>query len=151
MSLQQVSLQSLSSLKIRKLRHCPTLPQFYVSIEGWRFDKRLKTALYIFEVGVLYDEGVMIYRSEHRYSELYRLHKALSKLNNVNNNFPPKKLFGSKDADFISERYQQLYNYFEGISEVKYIDQIPEFNNCFKFSELKQKWHNNSHVINLCC
>lgn len=149
MTFHLVPLQSLPSSKVKRLRTCPTLPNFYVSIEGWRFDKTLRTALYIIELGVLYDDGVMIYRSEHRYSELYKLHKALSKSNDIYSAFPPKKLFGSKDVEFSSERYQQLWSYFDKVSEIRHIDQVPEFNSCFKFSELKHKWHCASHVINL--
>ena len=136
-----VDLNSLAQWKLKQLERCTSVPAFYISVEGWRFSNQLNTALYSIEIGLQSGNNrVLQFRIEKRYSELLKLHKAVSKVRNVNESFPPKKIFGSKDAEFIRTRQKSLHKYFEEYTNINKLDTIPEFVYCFHFNEVKQKY-----------
>lgn len=134
-------LSSLAQWKVNHINKCQSVPAFYISIEGWRMSKEINTALYSIEIGVKNGaDDVLLFKVEKRYSELQKLHKAVSKVRSVQEQFPPKKLFGSNDFGFIRERQKQLQKYFESYSDVNKLDLIPEFNQCFMFTQIKNEW-----------
>ena len=73
--------------------------------------------------------GIVIINSRHgikkhlvkRYSEMFALHKKLGKLGFALPAFPPKKVFGNLDPNFVKYRQVGLQNYFRSIVRVKEI------------------------------
>ena len=128
-------LSLLASWKINQLNRCYSVPQYYISIEGWRIDKQLKTTIYTIEIGVKNENNVLLFNIEKRYSELRIIHKILSNNSKISLPiFPPRKFFGNFNEEFIRSRHYGLKKYFEGISSINNIDQPLLLNDLFHFN-----------------
>ena len=136
--------EHLTRAKKEQLDNCLTIPHFYISIDGWRYDKEKKKIMYTLEIGVDLDYEVLIFTTEKRYSEFYKLHNALlqfSLLRNENlSEFPPKKMFSQFDVEFIRERQIKLHNYVSSLSSINWIVQNQDFSNFFNYKDIKAKW-----------
>jgi len=130
---------NLAQWKVNQINRCLTTPQFYVSVEGWRFDNEIRTALYMIEIGVRTEDNVLLFMTEMRYSELRIITKGLPGEKSLPF-FPPKKFFGSTSIEFVKSRHISLKKYFERISSIKKIDQINEFEKLFHFSAIRDQW-----------
>ena len=85
----------------------------------------------------------MIFTFEKRYSQLRSVHKSLRRTFNDPPNlpkFPPKKIIGNLEREFVNERYQQLHDYFSTIPLLFKIEQNQEFKQCFNYQMLYAMW-----------
>ena len=137
-----VLLSSIASWKENAINRCPTVPQYYISVEGWRPDKRIKTAIYSIEIGVKLDECVLVFTCEKRYSDLRGLHKDLERANSNLPAFPPKKVLGKNDVEFVRSRYRQLHYYFDHLPRETRVEKNVYFIEFFGFNEIRKKWSN---------
>ena len=133
----------ISSWKENQLNRSKSIPQFYISVEGWRIDSEIHTAKYTIEIGLKTENGVMIFLIEKRFSDLRFLHQSLIKNEEIKEFlplFPPKKLFGSNDISFIRNRLLDLKTYFHRLSSITNITKSIDFIECFSFVDIYQKW-----------
>ena len=137
-----VMLSSIASWKENAINRCPTVPQYYISVEGWRHDNRIKTAVYSIEIGLKFDENVLVFTCERRYSDLRGLHKDLEKTNSNLPAFPPKKMFGKNDVDFVRSRHRQLHSYFERLPQDFRVEKNAYFIEFFGFNRIRERWSN---------
>lgn len=142
-----IKANELSGWKCKALKKSKALPEYYVSVESWNFDQHSNCVLYTIEVGVLLKieqgEYVMIFTFEKRYSQLRSVHKSLRRTFNDPPNlpkFPPKKIIGNLEREFVNERYQQLHDYFSTIPLLFKIEQNQEFKQCFNYQMLYAMW-----------
>ncbi|OHT05216.1 PX domain containing protein [Tritrichomonas foetus] len=137
------SLELLSDSKRDQLMMCPSIPHFYVSIEGWSFNLHINAAIYTIEIGLELEDQVILFYIERRYSSLYKFHRDL--INDMPDIqclklFPPKKVFGNRDVNFIRQRLYHLQKYFSKISSLRNISKKEAFRQYFNFEKLKSIW-----------
>ena len=139
-----VSIESISFHKMEQLKKCTNIPSFYVSIDGWRYDEKIGTVLYIVEIGLELEDKILVLQNERRYSELRKLHLSLfshfcSKFSFVP--FPPKNFFHNSDVNFIRNRQKSLQEYFLNISTIEGIHRFNPFIDFFNFKKMKDIWN----------
>ena len=134
----------IANWKENQLNRCKSSPPFYISIEGWRMDNRMRTAVYSIEIGVKTEKDVMIFCSEKRFSALRAVHKGLVKYDDIKpllQCFPPKKCFGKNEIEFVRKRLSDLKKYFDHISSIPRLSRCSAFNDCFSFLNIEQLWN----------
>ena len=136
--------ENLTRAKQEQLDACLTIPHFYISIDGWRYDKEKKKTMYTVEVGLDLDYEVLIFTTEKRYSEFHKLHTSLFQFSQQRNGnllaFPPKKMFSQFDVNFVRDRQIKLNNYVSHLSSINWVIQNQDFSNFIHYNEIKAKW-----------
>ena len=69
------------------------------------------------------------------------LHKDLQRITTKLPFFPPKKIVGKNDVEFIRTRHRQLHSYFERLSTELRVEKLNCFIDFFNFNQLKEKWN----------
>ena len=133
--------ERLTQAKQDQLQNCKTIPHFYLSIEGWRYDSTIKTYLYTTEIGLDCETVIMTYKFEKRYSQYNKLYKTLNQeISGLKSGFPPKVLMINHDIEKVRNRQRGLQNYFSQFSAVDDILKHEDFNKFFSFDCLKDLW-----------
>ena len=123
-------LSSMPSVKQAQLQSATVVPKMYLSIENSELDKTLNCIIYIIEVGILIGQNVHTHQVHKRYSALNQFDDLVRPVFYDNRNlqpFPPKKVFGNKDAEFIAHRAQALQNYVLSLLRVPGMVETPAF------------------------
>jgi len=135
-----VKSSSLSRTKLDQIGRCKTIPPFYISVEGWRFDTNQQAIFYTIEIGIELEQEVLVREKEYRYSELAKFHKQLVSHFPVVPDFPPKKFFGSTDQAFVRKRQTDLQKYCSQLSDIENLTRFPPFVSFFQYQSLKSRW-----------
>lgn len=115
-----IPFNALSQRKQAQLQSSSTKPKMYLSIENSELEPSQNCTLYTIEIGIQKDQNVHIHQVHKRYSALNQFDELIRPIfNNANlQSFPPKKLFGNKDSEFIEQRAQALQNYILSLIRV---------------------------------
>lgn len=128
--MQTVLLSSLPQKKLAQLLNSILTPAMYVSVEGFSYDEKLGAILYTIEFGIQHGQSVNIQRSVLRYSTLNKMDQQLRENGiefKIQSRFPPKRLLGNKNPQFVEQRAEKLQNYLKGLLK------IPEIVTCRAF------------------
>ncbi|KAK8889277.1 Sorting nexin-29 [Tritrichomonas musculus] len=116
-----IPLSSMPNVKQAQIQSASVVPKMYLSVESSELDKSLNCIIYIIEVGILIGQNVHIHQVHKRYSALNQFDELVRPVFNDTRNlqpFPPKKVFGNKDAEFIAHRAQALQTYILSLLRV---------------------------------
>ena len=68
------------------------------------------------------------------------MHKNLLRITDNLPAFPPRKVIGKNDPEFIRKRCRQLQTYFEELPTYYRVEKTRYFIDLFNFNEIKAKW-----------
>ena len=131
----EVPVASLSQKKLSQLQSSTVDPRMYLYIEKFDLDPAINAVVYDIEVGIQKDNNVHIHKIQKRYSTLLEFDqqiRPLYKTNRFLQQFPPKKLFGNKDKEFLDERADMLQKYLTNLVKVAGVNATPQFCRCFE-------------------
>lgn len=132
-----VPFDALTQRKQELLQNSPVMPRIYLSIENSELEPTQNCTLYIIEVGIQKGQCVYIHHVHKRYSALNQFDEIVRPVFSYPPNlisFPPKKLFGNKDSEFIGQRAQALQNYILSLLRVPGMVETPAFIRFFEIN-----------------
>ena len=135
--MNSVLISSLSPQAKQLLESSPASPQMYVYIKGYDCDESGNQATkYQIEIGVKSSgEKVNVKTVLKRYSELEEFDKNVRKYfkdQRLLEPFPPKKVFGNTEKEFIEQRLAALQAYLTQLFKVPGICIFPPFLSIFE-------------------
>ena len=131
----EVPVASLSQKKLSQLQSSTVDPRMYLFIEKYDLDPAINAIVYDIEVGVQKESIVHVKKVQKRYSQLREFDERIRPLfkdNRFLQPFPPKKIFGNKNKEFLDERAEQLQKYLTNLVKVAGIVSTPHFCRCFE-------------------
>ena len=134
---------SLSKKKVDMLKRCKSIPSFYISVTGWRWDSIINSAQYSIEVGFEIEENVLVMQTEKRFSELRKLYTEILSFFNHQQipKFPQRRIFMNSDPDVIRERQLALNDFVMKVSTINGINMFSPFIRFFSLEKLQEKWN----------
>ena len=135
-----VSTDSLSQKKQTFLENSTANPKMYLSIENTVNDPSLKCTIYIIEIGIQKGQNVHTHHVHKRYSAINTFDELIRPALNYPRElqpFPPKKIIGNKDTEFINQRSQALQSYILSLLRVPGMINLPAFLRFFEIDSNK--------------
>ena len=132
--MNSVPISSLDEKAKQALEQSSAIPKMYVIIRGNDFVESIQAVQYKLEFGVQSGNNVNQKTVHKRYSELEEFDKLIRKYfkdQKLIGPFPPKKLLGNTDEEFLSQRQIDLQRYLTQIFKVPGICIFPPFLNLF--------------------
>ena len=134
--MNSVPLNNLIPEAQRLLEQSPASPKMYAYIKGYETDQSSQAIKYQIEIGVKSSsEKVNIATVSKRFSELEELDKNVRKYfkgQKLLEPFPPKKVFGNTDKEFLQQRKAALQAYLTQLFKVPGICIFPYFLSVFE-------------------
>ena len=134
--MNSVPINNLTPEAQRLLEQSSASPKMYAFIKGYETDPATQAIKYQIEVGVKSSsEKVNIKTISKRYSELEELDKNVRKYfkgQKILETFPPKKVFGNTDKEFLIQRKTALQTYITQLLKVPGICIFPFFLSVFE-------------------
>lgn len=130
-----ISIESLSSGKRAQLRNAMDIPKMYLSIENFDYNPEQKCVVYTIEIGILKGSKVITHQIHKRYSALFEFDELIRPLFRDSRfllQFPPKKIFGNKQKEFLEQRATELQKYLACLNNVVGVISTPSFLRCFE-------------------
>ena len=109
----RIPLPLLTINKLALLEKSTNTPPFYILIEGTNVINDV--VFYDIELCLQDDKNAVLNRITRRFSQIEKFHQAIKKVLEPKiklPKLPPKKIFGTTNADFIKERKDALQAYF---------------------------------------
>lgn len=132
--MRTVGINELSQKKRAQLRWAIRTKPMYISVENYSYDKTAGAYFYTIELGEQCGSMVNIRRVSMRYSQLYDFDRTIRP--NFKDcrfllNFPPKKIFGNKEATFLEKRFEQIQMYMGNLIRVPGVCDTDVFKSLF--------------------
>ncbi|OHT05660.1 PX domain containing protein [Tritrichomonas foetus] len=130
-----VPITSLAPKKLAQLQGSTVIPRMYLFIENFDLDPTINAVVYTIEIGIQKGQNVHVHTVRKRYSALQQFDEMIRPLfreSRFLQEFPPKKLFGNKNKDFLDQRADSLQKYLTNLVRVAGIINTPAFIRCFE-------------------
>ncbi|EAY10074.1 PX domain containing protein [Trichomonas vaginalis G3] len=117
----EVPIIKLPQKKAAQLNLAISIPPMYLSVEKFEFDPQFKAVFYNIEVGIQKDSMVCVHTISKRYSALQEFDSQIRPKFSESrylHPFPPKKLFGNTENEFLEKRSEELQNYLGNLVRV---------------------------------
>lgn len=137
MSSDTIPLNQLDRKKLHQIQSSTVVPRMYLSIEKYNLDPEQNAIIYDIEIGIQKGQSVHVHNVQRRYSILQSFDeqiRPLFKESRFLQPFPPKKMFGNKDKQFLDQRSELLQNYLSNLVRVAGIVNTPAFIRCFEIN-----------------
>ena len=127
----RIPLPLLTINKLALLEKSTNTPPFYILTEGTNVVNDV--VYYEIEICLQDDKNAVLNRVTRRFSQIEKFHQALKKALEPKiklPKIPPKKLFGTTNAEFIQERkdaLQEYFNIFPSLQGIVFIDVFQVF------------------------
>ena len=115
------SISELSQNKQIQLQQSNVIPPMYISIEGYKIDEGIKTAVYEIEVGIQNSQSVTTHTIFRRFSALKTFDTQIrSEFGNSQYllSFQPKTFFTNTSHEFLEQRSDQLQKYLANLVKI---------------------------------
>jgi hypothetical protein len=132
---------SVTRPKLASLQSSACRPQLYLSVEGNQYDSAVRATIYEIEIGVLTGSEVAVHRRFLRFSCLEILDRCMRQIDGNTKYlapFPPKKFFGNRSEQFVSERAVQLQRYLQALPMIPDLPWQRSFARLFDIDVQKQ-------------
>lgn len=125
--------------KLALLEKSTSTPPFYILIEGTNVVSDV--VYYDIEICFQDDKNAVLNRVTRRFSQIEKFHQALKKAVEPKiklPKIPPKKIFGTTNAEFIQERKEALQAYFNTYPNIQGIVSVDVFQVFFEFVNMEK-------------
>lgn len=125
--------------KLALLEKSTSTPPFYILIEGTNVVSDV--VYYDIEICFQDDKNAVLNRVTRRFSQIEKFHQALKKAVEPKiklPKIPPKKIFGTTNAEFIQERKEALQAYFNIFPNLQGIASFDVFQVFFEFVNMEK-------------
>ena len=132
---QTIPITSLAPKKLAQLQGSTIIPRMYLHIENFDLDATINAVVYNIEIGIQKGQNVHIHTVKKRYSAIQQFDEMIRPLFKESRflmPFPPKKMFGNKQKEFLDQRAEALQKYLTNLVRVSGIINTPAFIRCFE-------------------
>ena len=130
-----IPINTLAPKKLGQLQGSTIIPRMYLYIESFDLDPIVNAVVYQIEIGIQKGQNVHVHTVKKRYSALQQFDemiRPLFKESRFLQPFPPKKMFGNKNKQFLDHRAEALQKYLTNLVKVAGIVNTPAFIRCFE-------------------
>lgn len=130
-----IPISQLSENKAASLQSSTIIPRMYIHIENYDLDPTVNAVVYNIEIGIQKGNNVHTHMVRKRYSAIQQFDdtvRPLFKESRFLLPFPPKKMFGNKNREFLNQRAEALQKYLTNLVRVAGIITTPGFIRCFE-------------------
>jgi hypothetical protein len=131
----EVPIASLARRKLDQLQSSTIIPKMYLYIEKYDMDPSANCVVYDIEIGIQKGQTVHVTQVRRRYSVLELFDQQIRPLfhdSRFLQPFPPKKLFGNTNPEFLKDRSEKLQKYLTNLVRVAGVTSMPAFIRCFE-------------------
>jgi hypothetical protein len=131
---KKIKIESLQTDKKEQLTFSADCPSMYISLEGYSLDETKIQQEYELEIGTKSGDFVVVRKKKVNLNKLYEFDKKIRPLFEKKSNkqlltFPPRKIVGKPNKEFIEKQTQHLKKYLGCLVK------IPDLVNQIEFSE----------------
>lgn len=138
----RIPLPLLTINKLALLEKSTNTPPFYILIEGTNVVNDV--VFYDIELCLQDDKNAVLNRITRRFSQIEKFHQAIKKVLEPKiklPKLPPKKIFGTTNADFIKERkdaLQAYFNFYPTVQRIVFVEIFQVFFELINMEKIKK-------------
>lgn len=134
----EIPIIKLTQKKAAQLNLAISIPPMYLTIEKFEYNEEFKATFYTIEVGIQKDSVVCTHTVQKRYSALQEFDAQIRPTFSESRylrQFPPKKLFGNTETEFVEKRAEKLQDYLANLVRVAGLCETQVFRRFFGIDE----------------